>query len=310
MKKELGDTDDFYDPLSIILTMLLFLLFLQIEAKAELGKAFLNKKTTIGDPFEIIVEVSIPVNNNLSGPFIDSIEPFAIIDQQHKIIQEKGIAKHNYRLRVSAFNTGDLKFPPLKFLLKGEAKIDTIQTNAVDIKIASLIPEGMKDINDIKEMIEFPNQLPLILLIIAICVGTLLFFVIKFYRKLKQKRIFEEQKIPCWERALNAIDSLIKEDFINKGMVKKFYYTLTEILKRYLEERFNFPAIEQTTTEIIYSMKALKLPLRDEFRDLFQYADMVKYAKFIPPQEATENIIKKSKELILMSVPEDKGEKK
>ncbi|MEO0128505.1 MAG: hypothetical protein ABIL44_12265 [candidate division WOR-3 bacterium] len=289
--------------------ILLLLLFLQIELKAELGKEFINKKLTIGDPFEIAVVVSIPANKNISEPFVDSIGPFAIIDQKHKILQEKGIARHYYRLRVSAFNTGELKFPPLKFLLKENSNIDTIQTNPVDIKIASVLPEGMKDINDIKEMIEFPNPLPVIFLIIVICAGVIAFFGTKFYKRFKQKRIFEEQKIPCWERALNAVDALIKEDFINKGMVKKFYYTLTEILKRYLEERFNFPAIEQTTTEIVQSMRNLKLPMRDEFRDLFQYADMVKYAKFIPPQEATEDIVNKSKELILKTMPEDKGEK-
>jgi hypothetical protein len=126
---------------------------------------------------------------------------------------------------------------------------------------------------------------------------------------LKQKRILTEEKIPCWTRALNAIDSLLKEDFIKKGMIKKFYYTLTEILKRYLEERFQFPAVEQTTTEIFHSMKSLKIPLREDFQHIFSYADMVKYAKFIPPQDATDSIVNKAKELILKTVPEDKGEK-
>ncbi len=284
--------------------MLLILLFLQIEAKAELDKAFINKKITIGDPFEIIVQVSVPVNKSLSEPFIDSIEPFAMIDQQHKIVQEKGIARHNYRLRVSAFNTGIIKFPPLKFLLREDTKTDTIQTNSVDIKITSVLPEGMKDINDIKEMIEFPNPLPLIIVIIAIGAVGISFLGMKFYRKIKHKKIFEEQKIPCWERALNGIDSLLKEDFINKGMAKRFYYTLTEILKRYLEERFGFPAIEQTTTEIIQSMKKLKTPLREEFQSIFNYADIVKYAKFTPPTEETKNILQKSKELITKTIPQ------
>lgn len=289
--------------------VLLYLLLLQIEAKANLAKEFASKRLTIGDPFEIVVEVSVPANKNISEPFIDSIEPFAIIDQKHKIIQEKGIAKHNYRLRISAFNTGELKFPPLKFLLKEDSKTDTIQTNPVDIKIASILPKDFKDINDIKEMIEFPNPLPVIILIIVICAFVIALLGTRFYKKFKQKRIFEEKKIPCWEKALSAIDLLLKEDFINKGLIKRFYYTLTEILKRYLEERFNFPAIEQTTTEIVQSMKMLKIPLRDDFQSLFQYADMVKYAKFIPPQGATDDIVNKAKELILKTVPEDKGEK-
>uniref|UniRef100_A0A7V0Z7N5 Protein BatD n=1 Tax=candidate division WOR-3 bacterium TaxID=2052148 RepID=A0A7V0Z7N5_UNCW3 len=288
----------------------LWFIFSQFETKADLAKAFINKKLTIGDPFEILIEVSIPANKNISEPFIDSIEPFAIIEQKHKIIQEKGKAKHSYHLRVSAFNIGELKFPPVKFLLREGSKTDTIQTNPVDIKITGTLPEGMKDINDIKEMIDFPNPLPAIILIIVFCAGVIAFLGINFYKKLKQKRILTEEKIPCWTRALNAIDSLLKEDFINKGMIKKFYYTLTDILKRYLEERFQFPAVEQTTTEIFHSMKSLKIPLREDFQHIFSYADMVKYAKFIPPQDATDSIVNKAKELILKTVPEDKGEKK
>ncbi|MEO0185074.1 MAG: hypothetical protein ABIL22_05525 [candidate division WOR-3 bacterium] len=281
-----------------------FILFLQIGLKAELGKEFVNKKLTVGDPFEIVVELSIPTNKNISEPFIDSIEPFTITDQKHKITQEKGIAKHIYRLRVSSFNTGELKFPPLKFLLKEAERIDTIQTNSVDIKIVSVLPEGMKDINDIKEMIEFPNPLPLIIVIIVICAGGIGVLGVKFYKKLKQKKILEEQKIPCWERALSALDKLSKEDLVNIRIIKQLYYTLSEILKRYLEERFGFPAIEQTTTEIVQSMKTLKTPLREEFQNVFNYADMVKYAKFMPPAEETKNILQQSKELITKTIPQ------
>ncbi|MEO0142090.1 MAG: hypothetical protein ABIL70_01195 [candidate division WOR-3 bacterium] len=290
--------------------ILLIILFLQIELKAELGKEFANKKLTIGDPFEIVVEVSVPANKNISEPFIDSIEPFAIIDQKHKIIQEKGIAKHSYRFKVSAFNTGEMKFPAIGFLLKDGTAIDTIQTNPVDVKILSVRPEGMKDINDIKEMIEFPNPLPVILLVILIGAGALIFLGARFYKRLREKKVSEEEKIPCWERALNSLDALIKEDFISKGMIKRFYYTLTEIIKRYLEERFSFPAIEQTTTEILQSMKLLKIPLRAELQDVLQYADLVKYAKFVPPPGASEEIVKKSRELILKTIPQQTEEAK
>ncbi len=288
----------------------LYLLFIQIEAKAELAKEFINKRLTIGDPFEIIVNIETPSNKNLSEPSIDSIEPFAILSQAHKIIQEKGRSRHTYHFKATAFNTGELKFPAIKFFLKDKDKIDTIATNMIDIKIASLLPEGMRDINDIKEMIEFPNPLPVVLLIVAICAGLLTYLGIKLYKKLKKKEPTEEEKIPCWERALNSLDTLIKEDLINKGLIKRFYYTLTEIIKHYLEERFNFPAIEQTTTEILQSMKLLKIPLRDEFQDVFQYADMVKYAKFVPPPTASEEIVKKSRELILKTIPANTGEER
>ncbi len=283
--------------------MIFLFLFIQIEAKADLAKDFMNKRLTVGDPFEIVIELTAPSVKKVSEPFIDSIEPFAIIDKKHEIVQEKGITKHNYRLRVAAFNTGELKFPGFKFLVKESTAVDTIQTNPVGIRIVSVLPEGMQDINDIKEIIDFPNFMPVIVLIIIVGAGVIGFLGFRFYKKLKQRIITEQEKIPCWEKALSALDKLSKEDFLNKGMVKRFYYTLTEILKRYLEERFGFPAIEQTTSEIIQSMKLQKIPLRDEFHSVFTYADMVKYAKFVPPEEQTENIMRQSKELIKKTIP-------
>jgi|UniRef100_A0A7V3VTP0 hypothetical protein len=285
--------------------MMWLILFFQIEAKAELAKDYLNKKLAIGDPFEIIVELTVPINKNVSEPFIDSIEPFAITNHTHKIIQEKGIAKHRFHFQAVAFNTGELKFPPFKFVVKDENKIDTVLTNQVDIKVHSVLTGEMKDINDIKGMIDFPNPLPVVISLIIIGAGIISFFGIRFYKRLKQKRFIEEKKIPCWDRAINAIEALLKEDYLSKGLVKKFYYTLTEILKRYLEERFQFPAVEQTTTEIFHSMKSLKIPLREDFQHIFSYADMVKYAKFIPPFEETQSIIQKSKELIIKTIPQE-----
>jgi hypothetical protein len=289
--------------------MIFFFLFIQIEAKTDLAKDFVNKKLTVGAPFEVVVTITAPSNRNISEPFIDSIEPFAITDKAHNIIQEKGNTKHNYRFRIVAFNTGELKFPGFKFLVRDSTAVDTVQTNPIEIKIISVLPEGMKDINDIKEVIDFPNFMPVIVLIIVMGAGVIGFLGFRIYKKLTQRVITEQEKIPCWEKALSALDKLSKEDFLNRGMVKRFYYTLTEILKRYLEERFGFPAIEQTTSEIIQSMKLQKIPLRDEFHSVFTYADMVKYAKFVPPEEQTENIMRQSKELIKKTIPETEVEK-
>uniref|UniRef100_A0A7C4XGQ7 Protein BatD n=1 Tax=candidate division WOR-3 bacterium TaxID=2052148 RepID=A0A7C4XGQ7_UNCW3 len=290
--------------------MLTLIFFCQVEAKAYLEKEFANKRLTVGDPFYVVVEITTSDKKDISEPFIDSIEPFAIIDKKSRTIQERGNKTCNYRFQIVAFNTGDLKLPGFKFLIKDQTKIDTIQTNPVDIRITSILPEGMKDINDIKEIIDFPNFLPVILLVIAIAVAIIGFLGYRLYKKMEKKKISEEEKIPCWERALNALDKLSKEDFLKRGMVKKFYYNLSEILKRYLEERFEFPAIEQTTTEIIQTMKLQKIPLRDEFQDVFACADMVKYAKFVPPIEQTENIIRQSRELITKTIPQSEFSEK
>nr|MCR5819163.1 hypothetical protein [Prevotella sp.] len=93
------------------------------------------------------------------------------------------------------------------------------------------------------------------------------------------KRLLPHQK------AMKAIEELRVE---RKGMgddsqeSQKDYYTkLTDTLRRYIEERYGFSAMEMTSTEIIERlMKSPDSKSLDELRMLFQTADLVKFAKY------------------------------
>ncbi|MGQ9534594.1 MAG: hypothetical protein ACUVTF_05080 [bacterium] len=285
--------------------ILIFLASAQIEAKANLAKEFVNKKFTVGDQFEILVEIKTPAQIQPSEPFIDSLEPFVIIDQKHRSIQEKGVLKNIYLLRAASFSPGDLKFPAVKFLIRDSVKVDTIKTNEVAMTVNSVLPEKMEDINDIKGAVEFPNPLPLVIVLGLAGLGILYLIGTKLYKKYKKLKMETKPSLPCWDEAMNAITNVLNQDLIAKGLFKKFYYTLSEILKRYLEYRFGFPAIEQTTTEIILHMKREKIPLRDEFTDFFHRVDRVKYTKYVPPQSEIEAIVGQAKELITKTIPKD-----
>lgn len=71
-----------------------------------------------------------------------------------------------------------------------------------------------------------------------------------------------------------------------QGRPKEFYGALTDILRRYLERRFAFPATGETTTEIYRRLRRLALDrqLLTLFKALFERADLVKFAK-IPAQD-------------------------
>ena len=63
---------------------------------------------------------------------------------------------------------------------------------------------------------------------------------------------------------------------------QKTYYTrLTDTLRKYIEERFGFNAMEMTTTEIIARLRENKdQAMIQELRELFETADLVKFAKY------------------------------
>ena len=62
---------------------------------------------------------------------------------------------------------------------------------------------------------------------------------------------------------------------------KEYYTKLTDTLRKYIEERYGFSAMEMTSSEIIERLTAAgDQQSLDELRQLFMTADLVKFAKY------------------------------
>ena len=93
------------------------------------------------------------------------------------------------------------------------------------------------------------------------------------------KRLLPHQK------AINEIEALRTEhrgmNDDNQESQKEYYTKLTDALRRYIEERYGFSAMEMTSSEIIDRLtKAPDARSLDELRQLFSTADLVKFAKY------------------------------
>jgi hypothetical protein len=106
------------------------------------------------------------------------------------------------------------------------------------------------------------------------------------YIRLKQNKpiithIKIVKHIPPHQRALNAIEK-IKEEKMQTSEDQKTYYTrLTDTLRQYIEERFGFRAMEMTSSDIIFHLKESgDQKMIAELTELFQTADLVKFAKY------------------------------
>ena len=62
---------------------------------------------------------------------------------------------------------------------------------------------------------------------------------------------------------------------------KEYYTKLTDTIRRYIEERYGFNAMEMTSSEIIANLTATQdESALSELRHLFLTADLVKFAKY------------------------------
>lgn len=100
-------------------------------------------------------------------------------------------------------------------------------------------------------------------------------------------KIPEEMKKPAWEVALLELEGLQGSDILKKKEIKKYYTILSDIIRKYLERRYQITALDRTTQEVKAELKKAKVEA--EVIDLaygFLYScDLVKFAKYVPSKE-------------------------
>lgn len=199
---------------------------------------------------------------------------------------EDNLIKVSKRLTLTSFD--EKLYPIPSFWIKVNGKKYT--TNSLALKVITVDVDTLhlnqfyppKDVqdnpfswNDWKEM--FWGSMLLVLLLVV---------SIYLWIRLKQNkpiivRVKVVKHLPPHKKALIKIEQ-IKQDKLTVSSNQKEYYTkLTDTLRRYIEERFGFNAMEMTTSEIIeHLQKEGDNQMLLELKELFETADLVKFAKY------------------------------
>jgi len=89
------------------------------------------------------------------------------------------------------------------------------------------------------------------------------------------------------QKAMKAIEQIKAEKMQNQENPKEYYTLLTDTLRKYIEDRYGFNAMEMTSSEIIERLEKAMADdasaaetMKQELRQLFATADLVKFAKY------------------------------
>ena len=95
-------------------------------------------------------------------------------------------------------------------------------------------------------------------------------------------RIIHRKKVlPPHEVAIDEIERIKAERKWAEEDSKEYYTLLTDTLRTYIRERYGFNAMEMTSAEIITRLtEGNNEEALDELRDIFNTADLVKFAKY------------------------------
>ena len=149
---------------------------------------------------------------------------------------------------------------------------------------------------------------PWILIVIAILAltGAAIFFMIWQRKKREAAAAFV---LPPWESALSLLHELRAE--LNQHTIpgQVCITRLTDIVRNYLEKRFNINAPSQTTQEFLMDLDKSDSPLEHEhkqfLKDFMTAADMVKFAKLPADKTLLATALDKAEQLVQSTTPKE-----
>jgi hypothetical protein len=263
----------------------------RIKATATLDSA----NILLGDQVKLFLEIDHPKNIRVIFPdvpntILENIEVLKHGSPDTFETDDQTYQKQIQSFLITSFDSGSYLIPPFWFKIELNNRIDSVPTNEVTLNVYSLPIDTTRGPTDIKMPYDAPLTLkevtPYILGVILI--AAILFFI--FYaisRRRNNQPIFvlpKKPKEPAHIVALRELDRIKKEKLWQQGKTKQFYSEVTEALRRYIENRFNIPAMEQTSDETLKSFRiqpeSLKRKTYDNLHMILDTADLVKFAKY------------------------------
>ncbi|KJJ85732.1 conserved hypothetical protein, membrane [Candidatus Omnitrophus magneticus] len=272
----------------LFLTILNTLTFAAEKEKITITATPDKEEVFIGDRINVSVKTNLKKNLQLSFPEkISETGDFSFIEAQPIKTKfgknEKGIV---YILGI--YSTGTHVIPPIKVEYRYSDKDtwQTIETRQIPINVKSILKGGETDIRDIKGPIKWHSKIYRVCLLISIIVIFLI--IVALFLKLKRlhQDFIEKLKIrPAHIIAYEELSNLKSEDLPRKGKIKEYYFSLSDIVRHYIENRFKYRAPEMTTEEFLTYIKqegALNPEQRELLKEFLMQCDMVKFAKYGP----------------------------
>lgn len=228
--------------------------------------------------------------------------------------QDKKTATIRQKLLLTSFDTGFYTLPPIPFYyrLLPDTTTQVAETGMLLIDVQTVPVDTTKAIKPIKGPVKVPwtfrEFLPWIIGILA--AGAITALVVYFLKRRKKKQplfqLIPKTQLKPHEIALAALEELRVKKIWQSGRTKEFHSELTDILRKYIEERYGIMALESTSDEILEALGssgAVDQTDLSRLRRILLLADLVKFAKAIPLGGENEEHINLGIQFVNSTVP-------
>ena len=274
---------------------IIFILLLVLSNDTFSQDIVLNKDTIlIGEQVRMKITKKLDSINN--WPIIDSvIFPEIEVLSYSKIDTNKNIISQEFVL--TSFDEGTYNIPRYKIYNKNTYLNTSLVVKTITLTDKDTIKDIKKPISanlkkekkglkkwyfkTKKKLLNLVRYIKenLLFSISIIYLIILLFFIILYYLNKSDSKKY----VPADIIALNKLKNLKAQKLLQKGKIKEFHSIISEIIRSYINIRFNYNALETTTKETINALK-LKIDKKtiENLELILSRSDLAKYAKIEP----------------------------
>ena len=110
---------------------------------------------------------------------------------------------------------------------------------------------------------------------------------------------------PPWEVALESLHDLRHAGLTREGRFAEHFDRVSDIVRRYLGDRYGFDGLESTTREMLGELRATtpRISLLDEIERFLRQADLVKFARLTPSELECSTALGEAEQIVERTVP-------
>lgn len=278
--------------ITYIITCLLLSFVMTMTAQVQVEQKIDPIGMYIGQQVQMTVGVTAPKGSKVVFPQLERTQYIVpgvevLSSQDDTIDVDDGLEKITRRYILTSFDENLYAIPPMKIKVNGkEYQGNQLALKVIDLEnVDTLHPNQFfppKDVQDNPfQWSDWASTFWLSLLMLVLC--SLAYYL---HIRLKENkpiitRIRIIKRLLPHQKALNEIEKIKTERMVVSENPKEYYTKLTDTLRQYIEERFGFSAMEMTSSEIISRLRESgDQKMIDELKELFNTADLVKFAKY------------------------------
>ena len=282
----------------------------------------------IGDELEMQLEVEMPTEGQLLLPdWQKALDPFELLAPPDTSVFQ---VSDNHRqlqlhLRTTCYSAGAQVVQPLelRWISDDGTVVDSTETEPQVVLVQGVIPDSILAMADTSSQpyhflqpnrrLKLSYSFAEVAFWIFIALAAAGVTVLVWWLLHRRKRVIEEAEIgppqrPAHEIALEELDKLRDKRLYQAGHVKLYYSGLSDIIRRYFEARYEVPAMESTSFQLLRDMEThlTDQNLVSVLGTLLTDADLAKFAKHQPDAQTCQRDLENAYVLVNKTKPKPK----